>query len=102
MSAKRRKKFLLPNFEACSVALFAACAIGAAGAHAQASSNTTGNSGRSRAGDTAFSRADSNKDGKLSREEARLLPAIYERFDQIDTDRDQFLSRAEFEEGLKY
>ncbi|APW35888.1 hypothetical protein RD110_00575 [Rhodoferax koreense] len=101
MSVKRRNKFnLLPNFEACSVALFAACAIGAAvGAHAQ---SPNGNAGRSRSGDTAFSRADTNKDGKLSRDEAKLLPAISERFDEIDADRDQFISRSEFEEALKH
>ena len=106
MSAKKRNRFLLPNFEACSVALFAACAIGTAGgAHAQTPTNTptsTSSSGRSRVGDTAFARADSNKDGKLSAEEARLLPAIFERFEQIDVDKDRFLSRAEFEEALKY
>jgi Ca2+-binding EF-hand superfamily protein len=104
MSAKKRNRFLLPNFEACSVALIAACAIGAA-AHAQspaASTASTASNGRSRAGDSAFARADRNKDGKLSREEARLLPAIFERFDQIDVDRDEFLSRAEFDEALKY
>lgn len=106
MTAKKRNRFLLPNFEACSVALFAACAIGTAGgAHAQTPTNTstsTSSSGRSRVGDTAFARADSNKDGKLSPEEARLLPAIFERFEQIDVDKDRFLSRAEFEEALKY
>lgn len=101
MTVKRRNKFnLLPNFEACSVALFAACAIGAAvGTHAQ---TTTSTSGRSSSGDTAFARADRNKDGKLSRDEARLLPAISERFDEIDADHDGFLSRAEFEEALKH
>lgn len=101
MSVKRRNKFyLLANFEACSVALFAACAIGAAAnAHAQTPSSA---SGRSRSGDTAFARADSNRDGKLSRDEAKLLPAISERFDEIDMDRDQFISRPEFEEALKH
>lgn len=101
MSVKRRKKFnLLANFDACSVALFAACAIGAAvGAQAQTPGSV---SGRSRSGDIAFARADSNKDGRLSREEALLLPAISERFDEIDADRDQFISRSEFDEALKH
>ncbi len=101
MSVERRGKFkLLPNFEASSVALFAACAIGVAfGAHGQTTGSTAA---RSRSGDFAFARADSNKDGRLSREEARLLPALSERFEEIDLDRDQFLSRAEFDEALKH
>ena len=48
----------------------------------------------------AFARADSNKDGKLSREEALRLPAVSERFDVIDADHDRFLSRAEFDKGV--
>lgn len=48
----------------------------------------------------AFMRADSNKDGKLSREEAMRLPAVAERFDEMDVDHDQFLSPAEFNKGV--
>ncbi|MDB5895406.1 MAG: hypothetical protein JWQ88_2937 [Rhodoferax sp.] len=98
-SKKTSASMLLTHFECCSVALFAAFAISAAaGAHAQVS---TSSSGRSRVGDTAFARADGDRDGRLSREEARLFPAVSERFDELDLDRDQFLSRAEFEEALK-
>ena len=43
----------------------------------------------------AFDRADANKDGKLSRTEAENLPAVAQRFEQIDTDRDTFVSREE-------
>ena len=45
--------------------------------------------------DAAFDRADTNKDGKLSRTEAENLPAVAQRFEQIDTDRDTFISREE-------
>lgn len=102
MAVKRRTaSILLTHFESCSVALFAACAIGAIpGAHAQMPASASGRP-QSRVGDTAFARADGNKDGRLSRDEARLLPAISERFDDLDQNRDQYLSRAEFEEGLK-
>lgn len=54
-----------------------------------------------RQADAAFARADSNHDGKLSRTEAERLPAISLRFDQLDTNKDQYLSRDEFNNALK-
>jgi hypothetical protein len=45
--------------------------------------------------EAAFSRADTNKDGKLDRQEAEHMPAVALRFDQIDTNRDTFISLAE-------
>ncbi len=44
----------------------------------------------------AFVRADTNKDGKLSREETERYPEIASRFEQIDGNKDSFLSRDEF------
>ena len=46
--------------------------------------------------EAAFSRADVNSDGKLSRAEAVHLPAIEARFDELDTNHDGFLSVDEF------
>ena len=45
--------------------------------------------------EAAFSRADANKDGKLDRQEAEHLPAVAQRFDQIDTNHDSFISLPE-------
>ena len=106
----KRKKHFIPNFEARSVLLVAAMAFGGiAGAQGQTSSPNpaTGASAAAAAGDipsnsvtardvdAAFDRADTNKYGKLSRTEAENLPAVAQRFEQIDTDRDTFVSREE-------
>ncbi|MCK6416921.1 MAG: EF-hand domain-containing protein [Giesbergeria sp.] len=55
----------------------------------------------STAASAAFDRADANADGKLSPQEAQQLPAIGNRFEQLDNNRDGFLSRAEFEAGAR-
>ncbi len=49
--------------------------------------------------EAAFARADTNGDSKLSREEAQRFPEIAVRFDELDRDRDSFLSFAEFAVG---
>jgi len=109
----------IPNFEIRSVALLAALTVGAAlGAHAQGANSggmktprgagTPATQGTpSPSGPTnqevgaAFIRADANKDGKLSRQEALRFPAVEQRFDQIDTNKDKLVSREEFEIALK-
>jgi Ca2+-binding EF-hand superfamily protein len=48
----------------------------------------------------AFKRADANGDGKLSKAESARLPAIAERFEQVDQDKDGFLSMTEFMTAL--
>ena len=48
------------------------------------------------AAEAAFARADTNQDGKLSRAEAARLPEIAARFDELDRDKDGFLSLEEF------
>ncbi len=46
--------------------------------------------------DAAFQRADRDGDGRLSRKEAEHFPALSQRFDQIDGNRDAYISRDEF------
>ena len=46
--------------------------------------------------EAAFRRADVNKDGKLSRAEAEMLPSIAARFDEIDKDKKGYLTLDEF------
>jgi EF hand len=48
----------------------------------------------------AFKKADANSDGKLSKTEAAALPAIAARFDELDADKDTFLTMAEFSAAM--
>jgi hypothetical protein len=49
--------------------------------------------------EAAFSRADTDHDGRLSRQEAEHFPGIAARFDALDTNKDNQLSMVEFEAG---
>lgn len=112
----KHSKHSIPGFELRSVLLVAALAAGAAGAaRAQtappspasptsppsqmAPSATQGAVPQNRTTpkdvEAAFGRADANKDGKLDRQEAEHLPAVAQRFEQIDANHDSFISLAE-------
>ena len=54
----------------------------------------------SKSADAAFNRADTNRDGRLDREEAEHFPVLSQRFDVIDTNRDSFISREEFNQAV--
>lgn len=45
---------------------------------------------------SSFTRIDANGDGRLSQDEARRMPEISARFDELDADKDGALSFAEF------
>lgn len=48
----------------------------------------------------AFDRADENHDARLTRTEAERFPEVAKRFEQIDTNRDTFISREEFSKAV--
>ncbi len=105
----------ITRFEERSLALFAAVAIGAWAVPTRAQPQAAETVRASRAVGTfvpaseavpsqtvraAFSRADTDGDGRLSRQESVRLPAVHERFTEIDTDKDQLLSPEEFYKGV--
>ena len=49
----------------------------------------------------AFVRADTNRDGFLSRAEALAYTAVRLNFEELDANKDGVLSRAEFEKGVR-
>jgi hypothetical protein len=50
--------------------------------------------------ESAFSKVDTNGDGKLTRSEAARVPAIAAKFDALDRDKDGVLSLEEFAVGF--
>lgn len=48
----------------------------------------------------AFERADTDRDGRLSRTEATRLPTVGPKFEQYDEDRDGYLSFEEYRTGF--
>ncbi len=51
--------------------------------------------------DAAFTRADRNRDGNLSRAEAQVFTDVRLNFEELDGNKDGTLSRAEFEKGVR-
>ena len=101
---KSRRQHIMHNFEAKSVSLFGALLFAANMAQAQAPAAP--NAPRAAAADNArmteaFERADKNRDGSLTKDEADMLPAVAQRFEQIDADKSGGISKKEFEEAVK-
>ena len=119
MKALQRRNY---SFDTRSVMLFAALSLGGAGAlQAQTPSTLSppqfgpASKGTAQSGSgfsvgpssggvstaAAFDKADSNKDGQLSAQETATLPAVSQRFKELDTDKNGSLSRAEFDKGVQ-
>ena len=97
----KRKKHFIPNFELSSVVLMSALVLcGASIAQAQSTASpmtgTPPANATAKALDAAFTKADVNKDGKLDKKEAQMMPAVADRFEQLDANGDGFISREEF------
>lgn len=106
MKAQQRRKY---SFDTRSVMLFAALSLGGVGAlqaqtpsQDKAYSYGPGTGNPSKAATTAFNRADTDKDGKLTEKEAALLPAISQRFKELDANNNGTLSAVEFEKGMHF
>lgn len=53
------------------------------------------------AAEAAFTKADANGDGKVTKDEAAKMPEMAAKFDMLDRDKDGALSLAEFAAGYK-
>ena len=105
---KNRKQHFILNFALRSVVLLSALVIGASTAayaqstaapmtgSAQAGASTGSASATTKDLDAAYAKADTNKDGKLDKKEAQMMPAVADRFEQLYTNSDGFISREEF------
>ena len=121
--ALKTSRLPFASFDKRSVLLFAALSLGAVAAlHAQkatagtAPSASTSHASKAAFGPAApslsaeqdpankaaFAKADANRDGQLSAQEASALPAIGNRFQQLDTDKNGILSSKEFHQGSKH
>lgn len=105
MTSRRRQPLIdTRKFNAMSVAIISTAAMVMGAAHAQMaapSSKPPASTPDTARYLEAFDRSDKNADGKLSKEEADSLPAIAQRFEQIDADKDGFISKAEYLDALK-
>lgn len=115
MTSQLRK---VSGFEIRSVMLFAAISLGSVAAMAQAQAPAAPPPPAAQMGpaagvqsapapagtndvQAAFDRADTNRDGKLSKKEAEALPAVSSNFAQIDADKNGSLSRDEFSKAVQ-
>ena len=99
----KSKRRSITNFEATSVLFFAlatGCILPARAQPVDAQIPANKPKWSAEQIDMAFKLADSNGDGKITREEAERFPAVLRRFDQVDVDKDGVISRAEWEAAL--
>jgi hypothetical protein len=93
---KVTRGFIERHFNILSVAILATAAFHMNASFAQMTAPAKSAPEISARAQEAFTRADKNADGKLSKEEAAAMPVIAESFDKADVDKDGFLSKQEF------
>ncbi len=98
---KAQRNFVAKHFNALSIGIVTTAALHMSPAWAQMAAPAAKAPEMSAKATEAFARADKNADGKLSKEEAAVMPAVAEGFDKADVDKDGFLSKAEFAELAK-
>ena len=81
--------------------LATACTGFAAAALAQTAAAPAPDAKARMAVEAAFTKADVNGDGRISKDEAAKMPEIAGKFDALDTDKDGTLTLAEFAAGYK-
>jgi EF hand len=50
--------------------------------------------------ESAFTKADANKDGRLSKEEAAMYPAVASKFEELDKDKKGYISLEQFSSAM--
>ena len=96
-----KRKTLVANFEARSVMLIASWTLGAAGAAMAQNTPAPPPAPDDKAVSAAFTRADKNGDGQLSREEAAAVPSVAADFNKVDTNGDGNISADEYTQAQK-
>lgn len=94
-----KRKNIVANFEARSVALVASWTLAGAALAQSAPPPPATRDGK--AVSTQFRQADQNGDGQISRSEAASVPGLEAAFDRLDTDRNGSLSPEEFDRGTQ-
>ena len=95
-----KRKNIVANFEARSVALVASWTLAGA-ALAQSAPPPPPATRDGRAVSALFQQADQNGDGQIGRDEAASVPGLEAAFDRLDTDRSGGLSPEEFDQRTK-
>lgn len=94
-----KRKNIVANFEARSVALVASWTLAGAALAQSAPPPPPARDGKTVS--ALFQQADQNGDGQISRSEAAAVQGLEAAFDRLDTDRSGGLSPEEFDQGTK-
>jgi len=80
----------------------AVAALGVAALAAPAFADDATSTKRAKHVDDVLARLDTNKDGKISKDEASKGPRLSKHFDEVDTDHDGFVTKAELTAAMAH